>query len=265
MNPETINELWSVAREAADAARGAILPHFRADTLTADNKDQTGGFDPVTIADQAGEDAIREVLAARRPLDGIIGEERGRQDAASEFTWILDPIDGTRAFLAGAPTWGTLIAVWQGTRPILGMIDQPYIGERFEGGCGQAKLEHCGQMRDLKCRDVSDLSDAILTSTFPEIGTDEERQSFEQVRDRAKLVRYGLDCYGYALVAAGQVDLVIEAGLNIYDIAAPIAVVEAAGGVVTNWQGGPVGEGGQVIATGSARLHRQAIEVLNSR
>ena len=263
-DPKIAETLWAVAREAADAARDAILPHFRARDLLADNKDEAGGFDPVTIADKAGEDAIRKVLAAHRPMDGIIGEERGRQAASSEFTWILDPIDGTRAFLAGAPTWGTLIAVFQNGDPILGLIDQPYIGERFEGGLGRATLDHSGQIQALKCRSEPKLSGAVLTSTFPEIGTEAERQAFERVRDQMKLTRYGLDCYGYALVAAGHIDLVIEAGLNLYDIAAPMAVVQAAGGVFTDWQGNPVRDGGQVIAAGNAELHAAALQLLNS-
>lgn len=253
----------ATAQSAADAARAAIQPHFRAASFELTSKD-AGHFDPVTVADKNAEQAIRAVIAKNRPDDAIIGEEFANTAGTSEFTWVLDPIDGTRAFICGAPVWGVLIAVLNDDGPVLGIIDQPHIGERFTGGLGTASLDHRGKVTELKVRDCATLGQATLLTTFPEVGTPDEARAFARVRDQVRLTRYGLDCYGYALVALGQVDLVIEAGLNSYDIAAPIAVVEAAGGIVTNWQGEPVHDGGQVIAAGDRRMHAAALELLNA-
>lgn len=245
----------------ADAARVAILQHFRARDLDTENK-ASEGYDPVTIADRAAETAMRDVLAARRPDDGILGEEFGAQSGSSGLTWVLDPIDGTRGFVAGTPTWGVLIAVSDENGPILGMIDQPYIGERFWGAHGQAWLRGPTGEHVLATRAPRALGEAVLFTTFPEVGTAEERAGFEAVARQVKLVRYGMDCYAYALLAAGQIDLVIEAGLNSYDIQAPIGVIEAAGGIVTDWSGAPVHEGGRVVAASHGDVHRAALDIL---
>jgi len=258
------DDIAATAHEMADAVRPVVLQHFRTSGLAAANKDEAGGFDPVTIADRAAEEALRDVLRRRRPDDGIIGEELGRSTGRSEITWVLDPIDGTRAFLCGIPVWGTLIAALHGGRPIFGVIDQPHIGERFIGGFGQAILQRGSDRFPLKTRMPVALSEARLLSTFPEVGTAEEQAAFHNVSRNVQLTRYGLDCYGYALLALGQVDLVIEAGLHIYDIAAPIAVIEAAGGIVTNWSGGPITDGGQVLAASSQVLHQHALELLRA-
>ena len=250
-----------VANDMADAARAAILPHFRAAGLATDNKDAQG-FDPVTIADRAAEQAMRAVLAERRPTDAILGEEFGAQAGTSGLVWVLDPIDGTRGFVAGTPTWGVLIAVGPDTGPGLGLIDQPYIGERFIGFDGKAHLNGPQGMMPLATRAVRALSDAVLFTTFPEVGTADDRAAFERVASRTKLTRYGMDCYAYALVAAGQVDLVIEAGLNAYDIQAPIALIAAAGGVVTDWDGRPVHAGGRALAAANADIHAHALALL---
>ncbi len=260
------DDIIAVADGLASAARAAILPHFRQNTLATENKlaeQQDGSFDPVTVADRAAEEAMRAILAERRPDDAIFGEEFGHSAGTSGLTWVLDPIDGTRGFISGTPTWGVLIAVSDATGPIYGVIDQPYIGERFAGGFGLAHGQGPSGAFDLATRATAALSDAILFTTFPEVGTLAERAAFEAVDARVKLTRYGMDCYAYALLAAGQVDLVIEAGLNAYDIQAPIAVIEAAGGVVTNWQGQPVHEGGQVLAAANATLHAQALALLS--
>lgn len=258
-----LDELTDMAGAMADAARAAILPHFRAPDLQADNKLE-GGFDPVTIADRAAEEAMRAVLQERRPQDAILGEEFGNTEGTSGLTWVLDPIDGTRGFVAGTPTWGVLIAVGPDSGPILGVIDQPYIGERFVGAGGRAWLDGPQGQRDIRTRMARPLSEAVLFTTFPEVGTDEDRAGFEAVARHVRLVRYGMDCYAYALVAAGQVDLVIEAGLNSYDIQAPIALIEAAGGIVTDWSGGPVHAGGRVIAAANADIHAQAMRHVQS-
>lgn len=256
-------ELISVAAEMAAAARVATLAHFRSSALSADSK-ETARFDPVTIADREAEAAMRGVLARRRPGDGILGEEMGAATGETGLTWILDPIDGTRGYLAGTPTWGVLIAVADAQGPIYGLIDQPFIGERFEGGFGLSRVTGPTGAHPLACRAPRALSDAILLSTFPEVGTAHEGAAFHRVARAVRLVRYGMDCYGYALLAAGQVDLVIEAGLQAYDVAAPIAVIEAAGGIVTDWQGQPCHDGGQVIAAANAEVHAAALALLQA-
>ena len=255
-------DLWSVAERMADAARAAILPHFRADGLTTENK-LAGGFDPVTVADRAAETAMRSVLAELRPYDGILGEEHGSVDGTSGLTWVLDPIDGTRGFISGTPTWGVLIALSDDTGPIMGVIDQPYVGERFMGGLGRCGWTGPGRADALRTKSTRDLSQAILFTTFPEVGTDAQRQAFQRVANEVKLTRYGCDCYAYALLAAGQIDIVIEAGLNAYDIQAPIAVIQAAGGVVTQWDGSPAHEGGTALAAATPELHAAALALLN--
>ena len=262
------DELIATAHALADAARAAILPFFRRADLTADSKGTTG-FDPVTAADRAAEAAMRAILAERRPADAILGEELGRSPGTSGLTWVLDPIDGTRAFLSGTPSWGVLIALSDAGGPRLGIIDQPWTGERFVGAPGVARLDSPHGVQALACRPPRPLSEAILFTTFPEIGTAAERAAFERVSGRVRLTRYGLDCYAYALVAAGQIDLVIEAGLHPYDVAAPIAVIEAAGGVVTDWQGRPahdtLASGGRILAAANAAVHAEALALLSAR
>ncbi len=252
-----------VAEEMADAARAAILPFFRQSNLATDNK-LDSGFDPVTAADREAEQAMRAVLATHRPEDGILGEEFGSTEGTSGRVWVLDPIDGTRGFISGTPTWGVLIALSSATGPVLGVIDQPYIGERFVGGEGQAFVDGPTGRNSLGTRDTTALSQAVVFTTFPEVGTETEAEAFRAVAKHAKLTRYGMDCYAYALLAAGQVDLVIEAGLNAYDIQAPIAVIQAAGGIVTDWQGNPAHDGGRALAAANADIHAAALEILRS-
>ncbi len=254
-------ELLSIAQELADIARAETLRWFRQPSLSTQNK-LAGGFDPVTEADRAAEAAIRAHLARRRPEDGILGEEHGARDSHSGLTWIIDPIDGTRGFLAGTPCWTVLIALADAEGAFLGVIDQPYIGERFMGGLGEAWCDGPLGRRALGARTTAALPDALLSTTFPEIGTPAERAAFERVASKVRLTRYGMDGYAYALLAAGQIDLVIEAGLHPYDIAAPQAVIEAAGGVMTDWSGGPVGETRQVLAAATRDLHAEALALL---
>jgi histidinol phosphatase-like enzyme (inositol monophosphatase family) len=257
------DQLITTAYAMADAARAAILPHFRAPGLDADNKDASA-FDPVTIADRNAEAAMRAVLARLRPQDAIIGEEFGPKDGTSGLTWVLDPVDGTRGFLSGTPTWGVLIAVGDADGPMLGVIDQPYIRERFVGGFGLAQVDGPAGHSVLRTRPARPLDQAILFTTFPEVGTPTEGAAFRALSHQVRLTRYGMDCYAYALVAAGQIDLVAEAGLHIYDVQAPIAVIEAAGGIVTDWRGGPAHQGGQILAAANAEIHARALHYLRS-
>ena len=262
LSPADRTALLALIDKLADLARPETLRHFRTSTLVTDNKD-VSGFDPVTQADRATEAALRAALVQHRPEDAIAGEEFADSVGTSGLTWIIDPIDGTRAYLSGTPCWGVLIALADKDGPFLGVIDQPYIGERFLGGLGVARGTGPMGERALQCRSRGSISDAILFSTFPEIGSAQERAAFERVAAQVRLTRYGMDCYSYALLALGQIDLVIEAGLKPYDFAAPLAVIEAAGGIVTDWQGNPPGATGQVIAAGCARVHAQALALLN--
>ncbi|MEM7490549.1 MAG: inositol monophosphatase family protein, partial [Pseudomonadota bacterium] len=209
------------------------------------------------------EAAMRAILAERCPDDGILGEEAAAVAGSSGWTWVLDPIDGTRGFIAGTPTWGVLIALSGADGPVHGLIDQPYTGERFEGGPDGALWRRGADARDLRVRGTATLAQATILTTFPEVGTPAERAAFERVAGACRLTRYGLDCYAYALLAAGHVDLVVEAGLQPYDIAAPIAVIRAAGGVVTDWTGGPAHGGGRVVAAATPALHRAALDLLH--
>ncbi len=262
LDNKTKTELTACAHALADAARGAILPHFRTVGLKTDNK-LDSGFDPVTEADKAAERAMRAVLARLRPDDGILGEEYGTTKGSTGLTWVLDPIDGTRGFLSGTPTWGVLVAVMDQTGPLMGLVDQPYIGERFFGGFGEAFVDGPQGRAALTTRPARGLEEAILFTTFPEVGSAAEARAFHDLARQVRLTRYGMDCYGYALVAAGQVDLVVEAGLQPYDIQGPQAVVEAAGGIVSDWQGGPAHMGGRVIAAANPQIHAAALQVLS--
>ncbi|WP_147125628.1 inositol monophosphatase family protein [Shimia ponticola] len=259
------SELQAAVRSAAflcaDAAAEATLPHFRTAGLVADNK-LDGDYDPVTVADRNAEIAIRQVLAEHRPDDAIIGEELDDQTGTSGVVWVIDPIDGTRGFVSGTPTWGTLIAAGTKDGPQFGIIDQPYIKDRFVGGFGEAWCDGPMGRVPLRTRAPRDLSQATVFTTFPEVGTTKEQAAFHTVADQAQLVRYGMDCYAYALLAGGHIDLVIEAGLNSYDIQAPIAVVQAAGGIVTDWSGEAAHHGGRAIAAANAEIHAQALAIL---
>lgn len=258
------SDLRRVAHLLADAARPVTLAHFRTSGLTSDDKGAGARFDPVTVADRGAEQAMRAILAVERPHDGILGEEFGTTEGTSGLTWVLDPIDGTRGYISGTPTWGVLIAVSNGQGPILGVIDQPYIGERFVGGLGQADVVGPQGRAALATRPPRPLAQATILTTFPEVGTPAEGAAFHAVARACLLTRYGMDCYGYALLAAGQVDLVIEAGLQPYDVHAPIAVIQAAGGIVTAWDGGPAQDGGRVIAAANADIHAAALSILQA-
>jgi histidinol phosphatase-like enzyme (inositol monophosphatase family) len=254
-------DLWPVAEALADAARTETLRYFRGNALGTESK--RVDFDPVTVADRNAEAAMRSLLAELRPDDGIIGEEHGAAEGRSGLVWVLDPIDGTRGYISGTPTWGVLISVADAEGPFLGIVDQPYVGERFMGGAGRAEIVGPLGTRALGVTGTRELAEATLFTTFPEVGRPEEGAAFRRVAERVQLTRYGCDCYAYALLAAGQIDLVIEAGLNVYDIHAPIAVIETAGGIVTDWEGRTAHDGGRVLAAATPELHRAALALLS--
>jgi histidinol phosphatase-like enzyme (inositol monophosphatase family) len=258
------SDIIATANEMANAGRPIALKYFRTNAQSVENK-LTDGFDPVTIADKEIELAFRKVLAQRRPNDGVLGEEFDDIASKSGLTWVLDPIDGTRGFISGTPTWGMLIGLYDGTNVVYGMIDQPYTQERFVGGFGAAHIENRDGKNALGVRECASIEQAVLFSTMPDIGNADEIAAFDRVSAHCKLTRFGMDCYAYGLLAAGQIDLVIEAQLNPYDIQGPLAVVQGAGGIVTNWHGGSAAMGGQVIAASDARVHAAAMALLSGQ
>lgn len=242
----------------ADRAAEAILPHFRTPVAVI-NKAQTG-YDPVTEADRAAEATIRELIADVRPDDAIVGEEFGADWERSERVWIIDPIDGTRSFLAGLPSWGVLIALYEAGRPVLGLMDQPFVGERFWADGKRAWWRRGPDTRLLRTRPCAALADAVLGATNPGMFKEpDEREAFDALAAAARNVRFGTECYGYALLSMGTMDLVAEADLKVYDIAPFMALVEQAGGRVTSWDGGDASRGGRVLASGDPRLHDLAL------
>ena len=255
-----------IANRLADAARPIALRHFRASDLGVEAKGD-GGFDPVTRADRGIEREMRRLLAGLAPHDGILGEEEAPLSGTSGRCWVLDPIDGTRAFMCGLPSWGVLIALNDGSGPVLGVMDQPFTGERFvglhSGGCREARLIDASGERALQTRRNATLATAIACATTPEMfGDGAESAAFEAMRAHVRMMRLGTDCYGYAMLAMGQVDLVIEASLKPFDIQALMPLIRASGGVVTDWQGGDPQNGGQVIASATPALHDEALALL---
>ncbi|RUP09730.1 histidinol-phosphatase [Hyphomicrobium sp.] len=253
-----------VAHELADISGPVILKHFRK-AMPVENKASGGAFDPVTKADRGAEKAISEALATRFPDHGLVGEEFGTKAGTSPYQWIIDPIDGTRSFIIGSPMWGTLIGVLKDEKPVFGLMDQPFTGERFWSTDKAAYHSiRGGRPVRLKTRECPRIEDAVLTTTHPEMFAEPEQlTALETLRKKARLTRYGGDCYGYCLLASGLVDIIIEPGLKPYDIVALIPIIERAGGVVTTWTGGSPSNGGNIIATGDARLHEEALAMIN--
>ena len=242
----------------------AILPFFRAHFGLDDKARGGAAFDPVTEADRAAEVVLRNMIKQTFPTHGILGEEFGSERLDAECVWVLDPIDGTRAFIAGLPTWGTLIGLTRGGVAVRGMMHQPFLGERFFGDGASSRLRTARGERVLRTRRCDALSDAILATTDPRLFAEgEEQDRFRAVEAAVRMARYGTDCYAYCMLAAGQIDLVVEAGLKPYDIVALIPIVEGAGGVVTAWDGGPATQGGRIVAAGDPRLHEAVLKDLN--
>jgi myo-inositol-1(or 4)-monophosphatase len=252
----------SFAHRLADTAGAVILPYFRQRLAVLDKG--KAGFDPVTAADREAEAAMRSLIRAERPDDGILGEEHGFEKGAGAFRWVLDPIDGTRAFITGRPTWGTLIALEKNEKRILGVIDQPFLRERIVGCHGRTQFHApAGTMR-LECRSCASLADAVVSTTHPwSYFTAAERRGFEAVCAQARMSSFGGDCYGYALLAMGHLDVIVEASLSPWDVAALVPIVEGAGGILTDWSGARSPEKGRIVAAGDARVHAQVLEILS--
>jgi histidinol phosphatase-like enzyme (inositol monophosphatase family) len=251
----------ATAHALADKAGTVILPHFR----TGCAIDHKGGdaFDPVTVADRAAETAIRDALASTYPTHGIIGEEFGSVRSDADYCWVIDPIDGTRAFILGLPLWGTLIGLTRGGVPLLGLMDQPFTRERFFNGESEAFFRHDGTTTGMRTRICPALGEALLATTTPDFFSGEEAQRFDALSRAVRLRRFGGDCYNYCLLALGHIDLVVEAGLKPYDIVPLMPIVERAGGGVSTWDGGDARGGGSIIAAGDRRLHEAAVKMLS--
>ncbi len=246
----------------ADAARAETLPRFRSG-LDVVNK-QAGGFDPVTEGDRAAEVAIRALIEANFPDHGILGEEHDSIGLDREHIWVIDPIDGTRAFISGVPVWGTLIGFQSSGRSVMGMMDQPFTGERYFADGERSWYSGRDGEHQIRTRDCGSLSNAILFTTSPHLFAGAEVDKYKAVQDQVRLFRYGIDCYAYALLAAGHVDLVVETVLKPYDVGALIPLIEQAGGVITTWDGGRPEGGGSIIAAGSRAVHEEALKILNA-
>ena len=262
--PDSYQTLLDFALELARASAALVLPFYRKPLQIEDkNIGTAAGFDPVTQADKAVEEMIRARVEARFPHHGIIGEEFGKSRPDAEYQWVIDPIDGTRAFMMGLPTWGTLIGLTLQGKPLLGVMGQPFTGELFWSTEFSARTSGPLGELELKVRPCAGLATAIMGCTSPSLfKTDSELSRFHQVAAKTKMMRYGGDCYVYALVAAGQVDLVVEAGLQSFDVAALIPIIERAGGIMTDWSGGSAANGGQIIAAGDRRVYDEAMVVL---
>jgi len=249
--------LLAFAAELADAAGAIVRPYFRTALAVDDKADES----PVTIADRQAEAALRRLIEARFPQHGIIGEEHGSLRTDAELVWVLDPIDGTKSFISGVPLFGTLIALTERGTPILGVIDQPISGERWVGARGHPSTLDGKPIRTRAC---GDLAAATLFSTSPDMFAPADAPNYQRLRSRVKLARFGGDCYAYGLLAAGFIDLVVEAGLKPYDYCALAPIIEGAGGRMTDWEGRPldIRSGSRVVAAGDPALGEQARKLL---
>jgi myo-inositol-1(or 4)-monophosphatase len=257
----TAVDFTSFVDQLATASGDTILPFFRT-ALAVENK-KTAGFDPVTAADRAAENAMRALIRKHFPAHGILGEEYESENPDAEYVWVLDPIDGTKSFIAGMVAWGTLIGLCRLGEPVYGMMHQPFTRERFFGDGGAARYRGPAGNRELRVRSCDSLKDAVMFTTSPLLMNEADRARFKRVEDKMKLSRYGGDCYAYCMLAAGQIDLIIETELKTHDIVALIPIINGAGGIVTTWEGGPPQAGGRIVVAGDKRVHAAALEVLN--
>ena len=250
--------LVDLANALADAARPIAARYFRTAVAIDDKTDNS----PVTIADREAETAMRDLLTRHVPEHGVFGEEHGAVRTDAEYVWVLDPIDGTKSFIAGMVAWGTLIGLMRFGEPVYGMMHQPFTKERFTGDSGAAQYRGPAGNRDMHVRKCESLSDALLFTTSPLLMNEADLKSFGRVENKVKLSRYGGDCYSYCMLAAGQIDLVIETEIKPHDIVALIPIIVGAGGIITTWEGGPAQDGGRIVAAGDKRTHQAALDML---
>jgi len=258
----TLCELNAFAHRLADSSRSVIAPLFRR-TAAPDDKSGGAAFDPVTEADRAAERIIRDMISGAHPEHGIIGEEYGAHAPEAAYCWVVDPIDGTRAFMCGMPVWGTLIGLTVHGRPLIGVMDQPFTGERFWSDGAVAYYQRGGEaVEPMRTRSCERLGDAILAATTLDMFRDGDAARFAALSARVRLTRFGGDCYNYAMLAMGLIDLVVEAQLKSFDIVALVPIIEAAGGRVTTWEGSDPSAGGRIVAAATPALHAAALEAL---
>ena len=255
-------DMLEFAKLIAEEAGQIALRYFRTNLNITSKSDSR--FDPVTIADQSIEKLLREKISEKFPDHGIIGEEQG-VTKGNKFTWVIDPIDGTSAFISGSPMWGILIGLTENDKPLLGVMHQPWMKETFYADSNSSWWAQESSTQQIKTRQTKSLADANLFCTHPSMFTTEKDQKlFKSVADSCQYSRYGSDCYGYCLLSAGFVDLVIEGSLQPYDIVPLIPIIESAGGIVTDWQGKPAVEGGKIVAAANKTLHESALSLLAS-
>ena len=263
MDAQELYTFLDFALATAELGGRECVRYFRTG-LAAENKSPGHGYDPVTTADRAAERVIRERIGERYPDHAISGEELGYRCGKSRFTWFIDPIDGTRSFVSGLLHWATMIALNDGERPVLGVVHQPIVGESFVGSiAGRAQWLRGGTSRTLTARRCDSLSDASVSVTDPRQFTSPyETGVLEKLSGAARDVCYGAECYGSCLVASGQIDVVLEVGLDAHDVQPLIPIVEAAGGVITDWQGRPCQAGGSILACGDRALHDALLRMI---
>jgi myo-inositol-1(or 4)-monophosphatase len=252
------------AHRLADAAGAIIRPLFRQRIDVVDKGAAKGArFDPVTAADRGAEEAIRAILERERPDDGILGEEFGEKASRNGQRWVLDPVDGTRAFVTGRHEWGCLLALERDGEPVLGILDQPVLGERFLGVNGRTELRTVGGVEPLHVRACPSLGEAVFCATHPDAYFRKEEQAkLARLLPQMKMTRWGGDCYIFGTLAMGYTDLIVESSFHRWDVAALIPIVECAGGVITSWQGGSCRDGGPCVAAGDRRIHEAALRIL---
>jgi myo-inositol-1(or 4)-monophosphatase len=262
LSPVEIAELLMLAQQAMLGAGEIAMRYFR-QPLAIDNKLGEGRFDPVTRADREVEACLRDQLGRHCPDFGIIGEEGGTTAGRSNLNWVIDPIDGTKAYISGFPTWGILVGLQQGNRVLAGLMHQPMTGELFYGSAAGAFLQHRGQTVAMQARQTTRLAEALLYCTHESMFANQDNlEAFRRVAAQARLQRFGGDCYAYCMLALGQIDLVIEDTLQAYDIVPLIPIIEAAGGVVTDARGNTPVAGGFVVAAANRWLHEQVMTLL---
>ena len=256
-------ELTTFAIGLARASEAEILPYFRRNTPVEVKPHDV--WDPVTEGDRAGERIIRKMIEERFPDHGINGEEYGIKPGKSVFTWVLDPVDGTRSFVCGMPTWATLIALYFEGKPVVGVMNQPFVGDLFYGNPHGAWNNYRGTIEPIRTRTGIGLKDAAAGTTAPELyRSATDQRAFQNLRNAVKLMRYGGDAYFFSVLAAGHLDIALDAGLQAYDIGALIPIIEGAGGAVGSWNGSIPALGGNIVCAGSASLLLAAIEVMTS-
>jgi len=261
MNEQKSQELSAFALEMAKASEQATLAHFR-ESLEIDNK-LDEGFDPVTEGDRAAEQIMRQMIEARYPDHSIHGEEFGKKQGSEPYTWVLDPIDGTRSFIAGTVTWTTLIGLEFEHKPVIGVMHQPYVRETFLGTPQGAWLLRDGEKQALKVNPAENLANAMGTTTAPHLyNTPEKARFLDNMRNNLRNIRYDSDAYFFSLLAAGHIDIALDADLQAYDIAPLVPIIEGAGGIVSTWSGEPARLGGDIIAAASQKLYEEALALL---